>query len=116
MKEKGNKFPRDIMEQAEVIRDGWQELISKLNVPNMSIDTFNKKIIEAKAKIEATERLRAERAQMVQVRNIGLRELWGFTKKVRNAAKATFGDNSPEILKFGGKLSHERKRRKKSID
>ncbi|MBN2093514.1 hypothetical protein JW964_28070, partial [candidate division KSB1 bacterium] len=79
----------------------------------ISIEIFTEKIAEAKAKVEATERLRIERAQMVELRNTGIYELWGLTKRVRNAAKATFGDDAPEMTKFGGKPIRERKRRKK---
>lgn len=114
MRQKGNNYPRDTVEQAEAICEGWQELITTLNVPNMSLEFFKDKINNAKAKIEATERLRRERAEMVQIRNTGLRDLWAATKKVRNAAKATFGDNSPEILKFSVTSSRSKKGERKN--
>ncbi|GEM_PF-1106498 len=112
----GNNFPRDTIDQAEAICNSWQELLSKLNVPNISIEAFKEKIAAAKAKFEATERFRTERAQLVKARNTSIYKLWGLTKRVRNAAKATFGDNAPEMTKFGGKPTRERKHKKKGDD
>jgi hypothetical protein len=110
LKSTGNNYPRDTLEQAEMVCNGWEEFIAKLNVPNVSLDEFRDKIKEAKEKVAQAEKLREERSRVVKVRNDALMMLWDFTKRVRNAAKATFGDDSQEIEKFGGKPSRQRKR------
>jgi len=110
LKSTGNNYPRDTLEQAEMVCEGWEEFIEKLHVPNVSIDDFKNKIDEAKDKVLLAEKLREERSRVVKVRNDALMALWDFTKRVRNAAKATFGDDSREIEKFGGKPSRQRKR------
>ena len=52
---------------------------------------------EARQYLEKAELLKVQRAQAIQERNVVLSELWDLTKRVRNAAKATFGDNSSEL-------------------
>ncbi|MBN1352798.1 hypothetical protein JXJ21_25640 [candidate division KSB1 bacterium] len=110
LKSTGNNYPRDTLEQAEMVLDGWKSHLSKLNVPNVALEEFQSKIDEAKEKVQHAENLREERTRVVKVRNDALMALWDLTKRVRNAAKATFGDDSKEIEKFGGKPSRQRKR------
>lgn len=110
LKQTGNNYPRDTLEQAEMVFSGWKEHINKLNVPNVGLDDFQEKINEAKEKVQHAEKLREERSRVVKIRNDALMVLWDLTKRVRNAAKATFGDDSKEIEKFGGKPSRQRKR------
>ena len=103
-------FPRNTLNQAEKALKGWKELKNQVNVPNMSIEEFEKQLAEATKKVELAERLKIERSQAVKTRNESLKIVWDLTKRVRNAAKATFGDNSKEIEKFGGKATRKRKR------
>ena len=44
MKETTDSFPRNTLRQAELARKGWKDLMDKLNVPNLSLDDFEKKI------------------------------------------------------------------------
>ncbi|MCI0512061.1 hypothetical protein L0128_02455 [candidate division KSB1 bacterium] len=110
LKNTGNNYPRDTLEQAEKVYAGWREHSQKLNVPSVSMDEFSKKLDEARQKVEQAEKLREERSKLVKARNTLLMQLWSFTKRVRNAAKATFGDDSAEIEHFGGKASRKRRR------
>lgn len=108
MKETSDSFPRNTLRQAELALQGWKELSKQLNVPNLSIEDFEKKIKYATEKLELAEKLKEERSRAVKVRNESLKDVWDLTKRIRNAAKATFGDNSAEIEKFGGKSSRQR--------
>ena len=110
MKETSDSFPRNTLRQAELAFQGWKELIDNLNVPNLSVEEFEKKISYATDKVELAEKLKEERSKAVKVRNESLKDVWDLTKRIRNAAKATFGDNSAEIEKFGGKPSRQRSR------
>ncbi len=110
MKESSDSFPRNTLRQAELALQGWKDLIKKLNVPNLSVDDFEEKISYATEKVDLAEKLKEERSNAVKVRNESLKEVWDLTKRIRNAAKATFGDNSNEIEKFGGKPSRQRNR------
>ncbi|MCU0644873.1 MAG: hypothetical protein MUC94_11500 [bacterium] len=110
MKETGESFPRNTLRQAELALQGWQDLFKKLVVPNLSLEEFQKIITEATAQVDLAERLKEERSQAVKVRNEKLKDVWDLTKRIRNAAKATFGDSSSEIEKFGGKSSRQRGR------
>lgn len=96
-KKKISSFPRDALTQAEIVMSGWSEVGNKLFVPNLSVEKFIKKLDEAKKSVEKAELLKEERARAIQERNTCLSELWDLTKRVRNAAKATFGDYSPEL-------------------
>jgi len=102
-------FPRDALEQALIVIKGWQELKDQLQVPNMSLKDFEKKIEETQRKIEEAEEKRRQRVRAIQNRNSSIEKVWDLTKRVRNSAKATFGDDSLEIVKFGGKSAQMRK-------
>jgi len=94
-------YPPNALEQAKRVRKGWEELGQKLTVPNLSLEEFVKKVEEAQEKVQLAKKLREERRRVVASRNQILREVWDLTKRVRNAAKAVFGDDSPEVRKMG---------------
>ncbi len=96
-KTKSTSFPRDALEQAQIAKTGWEKVGKKLTVPNLSVDKFESKLHEAQQYVEKAQLLKVQRAQAIQERNVFLTELWDLTKRVRNAAKATFGDYSPEL-------------------
>ncbi|MFQ5640231.1 MAG: hypothetical protein ACE5IR_19805 [bacterium] len=96
-KTKISSFPRDALNQAEAVMIGWNEVGKKLFVPNLSVQKFLRKLDEAKKLVDEAEQLKLQRAKAIQERNMCLSELWDLTKRVRNAAKATFGDYSPEL-------------------
>jgi len=110
MREASDSFPRNTLRQAELALQGWKQLSEQLNVPNLSIKDFEEKIKHATEKVDLAEKLKIERSRAVKVRNESLKDVWDLTKRIRNAAKATFGDSSPEIEKFGGKSSRQRSR------
>lgn len=109
IKKMTESFPRNALEQAIMVYEGWKELMDKMDVPNFSLDDFEKKINEAKKKVEIAEKMREERKRAIEVRNSVLEEIWDLTKRIRNSAKATFGDDSKEIEKFGGRPVRFRK-------
>ena len=96
-KERASSFPRDTLEQAEIVKHGWTQVGPKLTVPNLDEYGFLEKLAEARRQAEKAEQLKAERARAIQERNTCLSELWDLTKRIRNAAKATFGDYSDEF-------------------
>ncbi|MFQ5771017.1 MAG: hypothetical protein ACE5HX_10810 [bacterium] len=96
-KAKLSSFPRDALEQAEIVLNGWNEVGKKLLVPNLTMEKFVKKLAEAKKYGDKAEQLKLERAKAIQERNVCMSELWDLTKRIRNAAKATFGDYSTEL-------------------
>ena len=96
-KTKSSSFPRDALEQAQIAKTGWEKVGQKLTVPNLSVDKFESKLHEAQQYVEKAQLLKVQRAQAIQERNVFLTELWDLTKRVRNAAKATFGDYSAEL-------------------
>ena len=111
MKETGESFPRNTLRQAELALQGWRELQKKLAVPNLSLQEFERIITETTEQVDLAERLKEERSKAVTVRNEKLKDVWDLTKRIRNSAKATFGDSSSEIEKFGGKSSRQRSRK-----
>lgn len=94
---KVKSFPRDALEQAKVILEGWNKVGDKLLVPNLTVEEFVKKLQEAEKSVEKAEELKILRAKAIEERNQHLSELWDLTKRIKNAAKATFGDYSPEL-------------------
>ncbi len=111
MKKASTSFPRNTLRQAELALRGWKDLKSEFDVPNLDIKDFEEKISSTADKVELAEKLKIERSEAVKKRNESLKVIWDLTKRVRNAAKATFGDNSNKIEKFGGKSSRRRSKR-----
>lgn len=107
-KRKISSFPRDTLEQADVVKKGWDKVGNKLLVPNLTIQDFLGKLEEAQGFIDRAERLKQQRANAIEDRNMCLSELWDLTKRIRNAAKATFGDNSDELRSLVN-FSHDEK-------
>ena len=107
-----DSFPRDTLKQAELAKNGWKDLIQELSVPNLSLEEFEDMIEKTSEQVDLAEQLKEERSKAVQSRNEYLKEVWDLTKRIRNAAKATFGDNSRKIEQFGGKSSRTRSRRR----
>ena len=107
-----SSYPRDAMTQAEIVIRGWSEVGERLFVPNLDLVSLQEKLQEAKKRVESAERKKEERAQAVHERNLCLSELWDLTKRVRNSAKATFGDYSPEldILQNGDSATGENRK------
>jgi hypothetical protein len=96
-KQKSTSYPRDAINQAQVVIEGWKRVGERLSVPNLDLDELRHKLEEAQSYIKRAEKMKEERARAVQARNVCLSELWDLTKRVRNSAKATFGDYSPEL-------------------
>lgn len=111
-----DSFPRDTLEQAELAKEGWKNLLDELSVPNLSLEEFEDIISKTTEQVDLAEQLKEERAKAVQERNEYLKEVWDLTKRIRNAAKATFGDNSKKIEQFGGKSTRTRIRRRVAED
>jgi hypothetical protein len=109
VKNVGESFPRNTLEQAKTVYQGWKEFQDQLMVPNFSITDFEKRISDAEQKVDEAEEMREKRKKAIEIRNSVLEEVWDLTKRIRNAAKATFGDDSKEIEKFGGKPVRFRK-------
>ncbi len=96
-KTRSTSFPRDALEQAQIAKTGWEKVGKKLTVPNLSVDKFERKLNEAQQYVEKAQLLKVQRAKAIQERNVFLSELWDLTKRVRNSARATFGDSSLEL-------------------
>lgn len=93
-------FPKNTLEHARVVRKGWEELSGRFSPPNLTIEEFARRLEHAEELVSKAEQLRRLRAEAVRKRDEALSEMWVITKKVRNAAKAIFGDDSPEVQKL----------------
>ena len=94
-------YPRNALEEAIKTANGWQDLEGQLDVPSLDMKDFSRLIGKAKDLVDKAEELRMERSQVVAERNKVLRKVWDYTKRIRNAVKATFGDNSPNVQALG---------------
>ncbi len=108
-----NSFPRNTIEQAFMVKKGWEALYKEMKVPNLTLEEFKNEIKQALDKIEQAEKLKELKSKAILERNKALTRVWNLTKRIRNAAKATFGDNSIQLEKFGLKLNSTRGTSKK---
>ena len=105
-------FPRNILEQAQIACNGWEKLGELLQVPSLTFDEYISILEQAKQKIEDARELQRKRAEAITVRDETLAELWVFTKRIRNAAKAVFGDDSEQVAMVGSVPVNTRRSRK----
>lgn len=112
MKEKQLSIPRNTLAQAKQVLKGWEELKDEMTVPNLSIEEFKTAISEAEKLIDIADEYKEKQSQAIKARNNTTKEVWEFTKSVRNAGKATFGDNSEEVELLGVNTVNSMRRRK----
>jgi len=103
-------FPKNALEHARVVKKGWEEIRDRFAAPNLTMEEFARRLEHAEALVSEAERLRRLRTEAVRKRDQALSEIWVITKKVRNAAKAIFGDDSPEVQKLMLAPTRPRKR------
>lgn len=109
-----SSFPRNALQQAATVHDAWKLLGEALQVPNLTMVEFQEILNKGFELSRRVEELHRERQRMVQLRNQVLQELWDLTKRVRNAARATFGDTSKEVEAVMGKPVQPRGRKPKN--
>jgi hypothetical protein len=98
------------MEQAQQVLAAWREATG-LQIADLSAEQFAQLVAGAQAKVTEVERLMVERTKAIEVRDAEMDRLWDMTRRVRNAAKATYGDDSQEVRKFGAVPVRSRKRK-----
>ena len=64
-------IPRDALDQALKVIEGWKELKDKLMVPNFTMTDFQNAISETQQKIEAAEKKRQEEIEAEKIRRAG---------------------------------------------
>ena len=109
---RSTRYPLDLMEQAQQVLAAWREATG-LQIADLSADQFAQLVAGTQAKATAVERLTVERTKSIEVRDAELDRLWDTTRRVRNAAKATYGDDSQEVRKFGAVPVRSRQRKPK---
>ena len=107
-----SSFPRNALQQATTVFQGWRELGESLQVPNLTLAEYEALYQRALALCERVDELHRERQEMVQQRNALLVELWDLTKRIRNAARAMYGDMSKEVEVVIGHPARRRGRKK----
>jgi len=106
-------FPRNALQQATTVFRGWRELGDNLEVPNLTLTEFETLYRRAVNLCSRVDELHRQRQEMVQQRNALLVELWDLTKRIRNAARAMYGDMSKEVEVVTGKPARRRGRKRK---
>ncbi len=96
-----SSYPRNALEQAKVTAEGWRKLEKQFSVPFVKLEDFRRLINDAEQLAEKAEVLRQERSRIVLERDRLLSLVWRHTKRIRHAAKATFGDDSPDVQTLG---------------
>ncbi len=97
----GYSFPHNALEQAQKTAKGWRELEQRLDITVLDIEDFEQLIEKATELSDKCNALREERSKIVAERNKILNEMWGHTKRIRNAAKSILGDDSPDMRALG---------------
>ncbi len=96
-----SSYPRNALDQAKVTAQGWRKLEKQFSVPLVGLEDFWRLISDAEQLAEKAELLRQERSKIVLERDRLLSLVWKHTKRIRHAAKATFGDDSPDVQTLG---------------
>jgi len=106
-----SSYPRNTLAQAKITAQGWRKLEKQFSVPFVELEDFGRLISDAEHLAEKAEVLRQERSKIVLERDRLLSLVWRHTKRIRHAAKAAFGDDSPDVQKLGIQPITARKRK-----
>jgi hypothetical protein len=104
-------FPRDVLQQAQTVLGGWNQITPIPTFGTMTAATFT---TEVSAVTTLDAQITALEAQLTDKRNqraaLGA-GLWDKIKRVRNAVKGIYGDDSSQYEMVGGIRMSERKTR-----
>jgi hypothetical protein len=106
-----SNFPKNLITQAQAVFGGWDQLSPVPTLGPLTITGFSadiKALSDLDVQILGLEALLADKRN--QRRNAAV-SLWDKVKRVRNAIKGIFGDDSSQYEMVGGVRLSERKPR-----
>jgi hypothetical protein len=109
-------FPPDVVQQAQNIIGGWNQIATP--APTLGTMTATAFATEVTAATTLDAQITALEAQLTDKRNqrdLLYSGLWDKAKRIRNAIKGIYGDDSSQYEMVGGTRLSERKTRTRKV-
>ena len=110
------KFPKNLLTQAQAVLGGWDQFSPVPNFGPLTIAEFSNEMKELSVldvQIAGLEALLADKRNQRESMAVSL---WDKVKRVRNAIKGIFGDDSSQYEMVGGiRLSERKPRTRKRV-
>jgi len=113
-KKKPRYFPRDVVDQADLVLNSWKKHRNEVDVNGLSIQELETELCDVKKLDNKMFRLQREIKEMRKESLLVKRELYEKLQKVRNSARAAFGLNDVRLTQFGLKPGVKRGRPSKT--
>ena len=103
-------YPTDIQDQATETLGGWKKITPPLgDLRDLKQDDMAVDLAAVQPLLTQIAELDAQITDLRNKRDVIYDRLWDKTKRVRNAVKGLYGDDSSEYEMVGGKRLSERK-------
>lgn len=102
------KYPTDIIEQSIQVLEGWRQISSPLTVDGAGADDLQTELNNALPLKNQMANLEAQMTTLRNERDAIYQRLWTRVKRVRQAVKGVYGDDSNEYELVGGTRASER--------
>jgi len=107
----GKAFPPDVVEQAQAAFDAWNQIDPNFAVGDLHPAALQDDIAKVTPMISQANTLEAQLTDVRNRRDDLLADMWDKVKRVRNAVKGIYGDDSSQYEMIGGTRLSERKPR-----
>ena len=107
----GKAFPPDVLEQAQAVFDAWNQIDPNFAVGELLPAALKTDIADVAPLISQANTLETQLTNVRNERDALLASMWDKVKRVRNAVKGIYGDDSSQYEMIGGTRLSERKPR-----
>jgi hypothetical protein len=102
-------YPTDVIEQAQSVLAAWNQIDAKVVFGTLTNAALTTDITQANLLVTQMNTLEAQITNLRNQRDTLQTELWDKVKRVRNAVKGNYGDDSSQYEMVGGTRRSERK-------
>ena len=94
-----SRYPKDLTGVAQTVLTEWRK--DGFSLKDLTPTDYAARVTELQGLVSQIGQLEAQLAQIRDKRDSLGNSLWDATRKVRNGAKAYFGDDSDEVRRYG---------------
>ena len=108
-------YPRDVLEQARSVQEGWNQIDENLAFGNLNLGELVTGISQIRSVENGVERLEKQLTELRNQRDSLYLTTWDRVKRARASVKGMYGDDSTQYELVGGKRLSDRKPVRRSL-
>ena len=102
-------YPTDILKQTQAVIEAWKRIDPAFKVGELTPDQLTADLAKVDPILKEIDSLEARLTELRNQRDELCNSFWTSLKRIRNAIKGIFGDNSTQYEMIGGKRLADRK-------